>query len=190
MNTDFIVGEGVLHFPVRETLGFKSIRNVNLNRHASKQCPSLESILVEANAICFIWIYFPGKLLPKQNIWQLLPKTRGLISLDFSGFWLKAKAESVRIPVCWAHKGNVALWCKLWYLIALAGIMWICTMDAIPVSTQIPSFQPRKSSQTDMLFSPELRTHPAVLTLLISCSFTHFSTSRCNWFWFKPGLST
>lgn len=100
MNCDFIVGKDALHFPVRETLGFKSIGNVYLNRHASQQCPSLESILVEADAICFIWLYFPCKLLPKHNIWQLLPKTRGLISLDFSGSWLKAQAEFVRIPVC------------------------------------------------------------------------------------------
>lgn len=177
-----------LYLPVWETWGFKSIGNMYLYRYASVLCPSLEFILVEANGICFIWLYFPRKLLPKHNIWQLLLKTRGLISLDFSGFWLKGQAESMQAPSCWARGGNVALWCELRYLIALAEIMQICTMDAIPVSTQILSLQPGKSSQTDMLFSPELRTHPALLTLLISRSFTHFSSSLCNRFCFRTGL--
>ncbi len=104
-----------------EIWGFKSIRNMYLYWYASVLCPSLEWILVEVNEICFIWLYFPRKLLPKHNIWQLLMKTRGLISLDFSEFWLKGQAESMQTPSCWSCGGNVALWCKLWYLIAVEG---------------------------------------------------------------------
>lgn len=116
MSWDFNAGK-----EVREIWGFKSIRNMYLYLYASVLCPSLEWILVESNGICFIWLYFPHKLLPKHNIWQLLLKTRGLISLDFSEFWLKGQAKSVRTPSCWACGGNVALWCELRYLIALAG---------------------------------------------------------------------
>lgn len=181
MSWDFSAGKKSLHLPVWEIWDSKGIRNMYLYRYASVLCPSLEWILVKANGICFIWLYFPCKLLPKHNIWQLLLKTRGLISLDFSEFWLKGQAESVRTSFCWACGGECSTLVRAPIPDCSGRIMRICRMDAIPVSTQILSFPPGKSTQTDLLFSPELRTHPALLTLLISCSFTHFSTSRISW---------
>lgn len=69
---------------------------------------SLESLL-EANAICFIWLYFPCKLLLQENIWQLLPKTRGLISLGFSAFWLKRQTKSTQAPLFSGRGGCITL---------------------------------------------------------------------------------